>query len=221
MLTCTDFFAIGKYWKIKEITARNVYEICIEKKFCQPYTQKKWENVLDLKLTKQDWIQLYKTNVSDLKYRKFAEFKLKVLHDILPSRKKICKWQEDISPNCEYCNQPEDTVHMLFQCPRVLDVWKCVSKCLELNIKLKHIILGLNGEFILNISRHLCIVIISYAIYATWCKCSFEKTNYAHVNLKCEIKQQLHFYLNIFGHIFKSKLKEHFTQIVNSTLKHL
>ena len=77
---------------------------------------------------------------------------------------------------------------MLYKRERVLDIWKRISQCLKKNIKLKHVILGLKCDNIVNTSIHLGIVIISYAIYAVWCKCSVESVNYGDINLHKKLK---------------------------------
>ena len=221
MLKCTDFYALDKYWRIKDINASMVYKIAIAKKFRQPYTQKLWERVCDINMNTLQWMEVYKVNACDVKYKKFAEFKFKILHDILPSRVKISKWQKEIPPNCEYCNETENTAHMLFYCKRVSDIWKCLNAVLQVDIKIKHIIFGFNCNYNTGAIRHLCIVIVSCAIFATWCKCSLEKSNYAHVNLKSEIKQQLCFYLNVFKYILAGKQKNHFIHIVKNIISQL
>ena len=53
-----------------------------------------------------------------------------------------------------------------------------------MNIQQKHIVLGLMYTHYVEVNRHLCIAIVSYSIFATWCKCSFENLCYKDVNLK-------------------------------------
>ena len=49
-----------------------------------------------------------------------------------------------------------------------------------------------------DVNRHLCIVIVSYSIYATWCKCSFENLCYKNFNLKDTIGSYLKFYSEVY-----------------------
>ena len=162
-----------------------MYRIAVEKKILQPYSQRLWEKLCAVNLNASDWTEIYKSNICHLKHKKFAEFKFKILHDIL--RNKVSKWQKDLSPTCEYCNETEDNLHMLYKCERFFNIWKRISQCLKKNIKLKHVILGLKCDNIVNTSINLSIVIISYAIYTVCCKCSVESVNYSNLNLHNEI----------------------------------
>ena len=220
ILTCTDFYALGKYWEIKDITSKVIYKICIDKKFIRPYAEKFWEKECSVLLNTTEWSHIYKC-IYEIKYKKFAEFKFKILHNILPCRKKVCKWQNDISPNCEYCNETEDIAHMLFRCSRVYNIWKHLGESLQLNVKLKHVIFGLNCNIMPESNRHLCIVIVSFIIYAMWCKCSVEKINYALVNLKTDIRQQLLFYLSVFESILTDRRRRHFSNTMKCMIEKL
>ena len=221
MLKCTSFYALGKYWGIQDIKSNVMYGIAVEKTVLQPYSRWMWEKLCPVNLNASDWTETYKSNICHLKHKKFDEFKFKILHDILPSRNKVSKWRKDVSPNCEYCNEPEDTSHMLYKCERVLDIWKRISQCLKKNIKLKHVVFGLKCDNIANTSIHLGIVIISYAIYAVWCKCSVESVNYSNINLHNEIKKQLYFYSSFFEGTMTSIGNRHFTKVMKCMIEHL
>ena len=73
-----------------------------------------------------------------------------------------------------FCLRKENTIHSLYDCQRVKDIWSKIGKCLNLNIQPKHIVLGLTDKHYVEINRHLCIIIIAFSIYSIWCKCSFE-----------------------------------------------
>ena len=91
----------------------------------------------------------------------------------------------------------------------------------ECAIKLKHVILGLKCDNIANTSKHLGIVIISYAIYAVWRKCSVESVNYGNINLNNEIKRQRYFNSSFFEGTLTSRANRHFTKVMKCMIDHL
>ena len=49
------------------------------------------------------------------------------------------------------------------------NLWQIIGKGLKMHIQQKHIVLGLMDTHYVEVNRHLCIAIVSYSIYATWC----------------------------------------------------
>ena len=39
-----------------------------------------------------------------------------------------------------FCNQKEDTTHLLYDCSFKDDIWQIVGNCIQLNITYKHVI---------------------------------------------------------------------------------
>ena len=107
-------------------------------------------------------------------YSKFTEFKFKIIHNVLPCGKQLCRWNNNYSGLCVYCGEVENITHLLYECSRIKNIWRVVSNCMKTNILLKHIIIGFqfnNENYVLQ-NKIICIVIISYAIYSVWCKCN-------------------------------------------------
>ena len=78
---------------------------------------------------------------------------------------------------------------MLYSCPRFKHVWSVLSNCLKLNIMFKHVILGVPCQNYLSENKNICIVIISFTIYSTWCKCTWNNGDYRSINIIEMIKQ--------------------------------
>ena len=70
------------------------------------------------------------------KIPKVCEFNFKLLQNIVPCGK-ICKWQKNVFNACEHCLEIE-TRHMLYECPRVLEIWNLVSIVINVNLNWKH-----------------------------------------------------------------------------------
>ena len=68
---------------------------------------------------------------------------------------------------------------MLFSCSRIKTIWMLLGPILQIDISLKHIILGLKGILFQNEVRNIVIVIVMYVTYCTWVKCNVETISYS------------------------------------------
>ena len=143
------------------------------------------------------WENVYKQKLCDLKIPKLCEFNFKLLHNVVPCGKTICKWQRNISEICAYCSEVETTKHMLFECPRIKSIWNDFAQVMNINIKWKHIVCGFPSyEASKNISLfNYVISIIAYSIFKLNSVCKFNNKDYCNVNIKNNIKQNISMYL--------------------------
>ena len=201
------------------LKAKSIYNVLMTKHYQRPYTEKLWERILNVKILESEWSKIYNSNLKFQKLKKFAEFKYKILMDILPCGEKLKKWEKSDQDACSVCLRKENTLHLLYDCHRVKDIWREIGKCLNLNIQPKHIVLGLTDEHYVEINRHLCIIIVAFSIYSIWCKCSFEKLNYSNVNLRSSIEYNLEFYLEVFLSVMHDfAQKKHWKNVMTSIL---
>ena len=204
------------------IKSYEIYNALLNKKFEKPYTEKMWEKKLGIKLFNKEWNHIYSYNMKSLKFKKFVEFKYKILLNILSCGEKVHKWNKNVSKLCSYCNENETILHLLYECKRVKTLWQIVGKGLKMNIQQKHIVLGLMDTHYVEVNRHLCIAIVSYSIYAMWCKCSFENLCYTDVNLKDVIGSYLMFYSKVYQYSTLGNAQvRHLQNIVESIVFHL
>ena len=87
------------------IKTQEIYKILVRSKIERPYTEKMWERTLGIKLHSSDWKEIYASIMESLKYKKFAEFKYKVLLNILPYGEKVHKWNSDVFEYCTVCKE--------------------------------------------------------------------------------------------------------------------
>ena len=85
---------------------------------------------------------------------------------------------------------------MLFDCPRIVDIWKLINNHFNIMVTWKHIICGFPCY---DITRKLCdlnyvIVIVAYAIFKENNRCKWEKINYKDINLVANVKENLRYY---------------------------
>ena len=164
---------------------------------------------------------MYLNNLRTLKYKKFSEFKYKILRNILACGDRISKWNKSVSNECVFCKCKEDISHMLYECTRIKPIWGTISNCLQLNILLKHIILGVPCHNYISENRNICITIVTFSIYSSWYKNSINNGNYATVDLKRNIREKLSFYAEVFGKLLVVKQKSHFRRLIDCLLFHL
>ena len=201
------------------LKAKSIYNVLMTKHYQRPYTEKLCERILNVKILESEWSKIYNSNLKFQKLKKFAEFKYKILMDILPCGEKLKKWEKSDQDACSVCLRKENTLHLLYDCHHVKDIWREIGKCLNLNIQPKHIVLGLTDEHYVEINRHLCIIIVAFSIYSIWCKCSFEKLNYSNVNLRSSIEYNLEFYLEVFLSVMHDfAQKKHWKNVMTSIL---
>ena len=201
----TSFITHSKIYTISEdiCSTKFFYTILRNKKHERPHSEKMWARELNLTLQHLEWRDIYQNIITSTKYKKFSEFKFKIIHNILPCGKLISKWEKTKSRYCSHCGEIETIQHLLFECNRIKDLWTKLSKILQLDIQLKHIILGLKNLSAVNEIKSIVIVTVMYATYCTWVKCSFDNLCYNSVNLYQIIKEYIVFYCNVFVYMYK------------------
>ena len=88
---------------------------------------------------------------------------------------------------------------MLYEYIRIKNLWLQLSEILQIDIKLKHITLGLKNISIQNEIKNIVVVTVMYAIYSTWVKCSFKNICYRTIDLNQIIKEYIILYCNTFS----------------------
>ncbi len=80
---------------------------------------------------------------------------------------------------------------MLYDCPRVFNLWTLIGSILKVNITFKHIVVGNieDNDFIKN--RNVLISYIAYAIYKFWVMSENGKTNFKRDCLVSFVKADL------------------------------
>ena len=151
----------------------------------------------------------------------FCEFKYKILLDFLPCGSRLSKWNKTVSEKCLFCNQRKDTCHLLYTCETIKHLSVTFSNCLNLNITMKHVILGLNNDDYISKNNHLCITIVIYSIYKVWSKSSFERKRCTLFDVKLEIHKNLLLYRDVFTLIFSKQQFSNLEQKFNCMLFHL
>ncbi len=165
------------------------YPLLIDKKFIRNYMEHAWER--DFNIPPNAWPSIYTHKVWKLVDRKLAEFNYKILCNILSNRALVSKWNNNIDNKCPFCDDIQNTKHLLFECPRVNNIWVLIGSILQVNITYKHIVIGNepDSDFIKN--RNLLISYIAYAIYKHWVQSENNIHNFNTSSLQSFIKKDL------------------------------
>ena len=105
-------------------------------------------------------------------YPALRDFNFKFLNNRLATNLYLSRIKEIDSPNCPYCNQIENEIHMLFACPRILQLWQNVSNILNIRISYKLLYTG----FIHDLNYKL--IAYNY-IFSQILQCIYMYTNYS------------------------------------------
>ena len=111
--------------KMKSMKSKIYYQILIDKKFTCNYMQKVWEREFN---TQINWNNVYTHSIWNILDKKLGEFKYKIISNILSNRGLISKWNKEITNKCTFCNQTQNTKHLLYDCPRVQNIWILILK---------------------------------------------------------------------------------------------
>ena len=153
-----SFFHRKKHVQPANMTSNNIYTILSSKKSTISYTEKKWERLFELELNAKDWQNIYIKNLYSLKYKRFCEFKYKILLDFLPCGSRLCKWNNAVSESCQLSNIRYVICHMLYSCKTIKTILVTFSNCLNINISMQHVILGVKSDDYVSLIDNLCIL---------------------------------------------------------------
>lgn len=141
------------------------------------------------------WNNIYMQKIIDIRLPKVREFDYKILHNIVASGYMLYKWKKIDDDKCQYCQNIETMKHMLYECPRILEIWEEISNVLKCNISWKLIVCGF-PKYEINekvSSINYIIGIICYNIFKQNSYCKFNNVNYKYLRLKKIILEDISF----------------------------
>ena len=129
--------------------------------------EKVWEKELlsGITLTSNFWTDVYKRKCLMLYNNKICEFNYKLLNNLLASNTKLYKWKKATTDKCRLCGSIETVSHMLYECIHIQHIWQKISVALNINIRYKTVILGIQQDNIMADSLNIIISEIARLIY--------------------------------------------------------
>ena len=124
---------------------------------------------------------IWKSITVDIKDYKLREFNFKPLHQILPCRSKLSKWNienqvgETYGPNCGICDVEETYVHLFIECKRLKDFWRKIENILlhegiRIEIRKSTVFLGFKHGSKANHLVNKVVTLAKFAIFKSWVK---------------------------------------------------
>ena len=177
------------------------YKILIRKNSTRHYMEKVWETKFNQTYNSSKWSNIYSRMVKSVPCKKLSEFRYKLLHNLIYPMYILNKWKPSVSSHCSFCHETETLEHLLFKCERINDVWNKVGQVIRVNIKWKHLVIGLDERYseIMNKAKNMIITIVVYSIFAGWVKCGESKESFKYINIWNNALSKLNLYLKIFS----------------------
>ncbi len=191
-------FLFKTFTEINDQKSKFFYQILISKKFQRSSMEHVWSKKFNCINNSSIWENIYKEKITKEKYTKFAEFNFKLLHNILPCGNIVSKWNRNVSKFCAYCNSIETIEHIYYECPRIKSLWYDIGLKLEMNIQMKHIVIGYHDNSIITYFRNRIFTIVLYTIYCRWVEYSEDPEKYKLVDFHRELKSTLPFYTKVY-----------------------
>lgn len=150
-----------------------------------------WNNDLRLKLTQKQFDKLFVQIKQITTSTKLRYFQYRILTRALLLNIHVCKWDNNVSNLCTFCNgKKETTLHLLIECSLVSRLWKAIQKWCKYQYKI-NIVLS-HENIILNNYRgphakllNMYILITKFYIYRT----RVQKTKPNFIDLLMEINK--------------------------------
>ena len=84
----------------------------------------KWNNILNIDLDENDWINIYKVCFRSLRRNDFIWFQFRLIQRILGTKAYLSKVKVSQSSQCSFCSMCDETIcHLFTSCPKVCDFW--------------------------------------------------------------------------------------------------
>jgi hypothetical protein len=138
------------------------YKNLVTKKHLRPVIENTW--CTEFHNPDLDFSLIYEKNITCIKDIKLAEFNFKLLNGIMPCNLNLKRWGKRQSDACAICGMTESSLHLLYDCEYVTDIWHNVEQMLLTHVSRQDIIIG---DVFDNDKNHI-ITLIKYMIYKEW-----------------------------------------------------
>jgi hypothetical protein len=172
---------------------RDVYWEFVSGKQTRPICALKWCTSFGTNI--DEWKVLYQM-YAGIKDTKIKAFQFKLLNNLIPCNLYLSRIGKSDSDKCSFCNELDDIVHYMVECPEVMEIWNHLCRWWEefsgRNIVLtgRDIIVGLEArenKLSMKYQLNTIILVTKWKIYAN--KQLGQKTNF--VQIRREIEQMI------------------------------
>ena len=128
---------------LSKITSKYFYNHFIEQEGATTRCCFYWEDKLRVTLP---WSACFKRNLVFVKESKLKEFNFKVLYNLLPVKRNLCKWNLSDNAKCNICHVDEDIEHALVTCTLNSSFWSYIVWLIQ---KVFHMHIDINTAVLL------------------------------------------------------------------------
>ena len=135
-----------------------------------------WENDLNIKMTDDNWYNLFLQFLKNVKPTKLRDFQYRLLNRAITTNVIRNKWDKNIDPECTLCKKEKETIiHFMCECKTVQSLWNALYKLMKIMLEVrlqltKGLIICNNYQGKKKDMVNLLIAITKQFIYAAKCK---------------------------------------------------
>ena len=144
------------------------------------------------------WHHIFKLPFRCTRETKLQSFQYRLVHRIIPTRKKLYEWKIVNEPNCTFCNEIDDTRHFFLLCSKVQIFWdtffKWWNRISKENISLRgrdveeNILFGFQVREEMFEALNYCVIVAKFYIYR---QKLYHNNNVCFLDYLCELKYKL------------------------------
>jgi hypothetical protein len=154
-----------------DMTNKDIYQLYIKRFFEKPYIHNYWNQRLHETINWKSWYHIIHKSVVD---NKIKQFKIKLLHNLIPTNLNLFKWKVKDSPLCAHCKEVEDYEHFFIHCPSLSLFWDTIIELFKhcginrISKNIKFILIGYKIDQKEYNAVNVVLSQISYCIYKTY-----------------------------------------------------
>ena len=168
--------------------AKDFYLLLVKQNKSEPLILHYWEHKLALSADFQ-WNTVFQFKFKYLKHNKIKQFNFKLLHNLLPLKINLCRWNLETDTSCMFCEEEETFTHIMLNCVPVSNFWIKVNDFMQSMLKVrlpieeKTLIIGYliqNKKFKL---ANMIFIFAQYAIYKSYVMFKMNKKSFHSVSI--------------------------------------
>jgi hypothetical protein len=180
-----------------------IYQLLVQKTFCKPFVKNMWCRRLAVPDSASHWISVYNYIFKGIEENKLREYKVKLLHNILPCTELLYRWKIADTPYCNTCGGLDNYEHFFVTCNSLTSFWVKVTRLLEATgfskklVSLKSIVLGYRVDNNSYLEINYFLTIVGFSIYKSY---YVSELRTKPVDIYALMKRELSYRLAVMSH---------------------
>ena len=154
---------------LNDYNSKFIYGKMVERKIERPTSEINFTEKYGV--MKREWQLIYTLQIKVIADVKYRNFQFKVVHNLLYTNDKLCRYKMVPSDKCYFCGMQKETpIHLLYDCHIVDIFWNEVLQRYHtiferINITQKAVLLGLLNDKNVNKLANLILIVVKKYIY--------------------------------------------------------